>query len=306
MTSDIVIQYIISGLIYGSIYAVIALGFNIVYNATGIINFAQGEFVMLGGMITHSFSKIMSLPLALLAAVLITAVIGGFIELVLIRNIGRLAKKKLKKSPEMQMTIMTIGISILLRETALTIWGEQVQTVPFFTGNETSSITVAGASFSPQLIWIITTAFLIFLFLSFFYKFTLKGQAMRACACSKTGALICGIPASTMVTFSFILAAGIGALAGSVTAPLTQTHYAIGTALSIKGFTVAVFGGLGSSGAAAAAGFLLGIIESFSIVVFPEAFKDIVSILLLLIVLFLRPSGLFGTPLKKRKKDSNK
>ncbi|HOE08433.1 MAG TPA: hypothetical protein PLV89_06105, partial [Treponemataceae bacterium] len=149
MTSDIVIQYIISGLIYGSIYAVIALGFNIVYNATGIINFAQGEFVMLGGMITHSFSKIMSLPLALLAAVLITAVIGGFIELVLIRNIGRLAKKKLKKAPEMQMTIMTIGISILLRETALTIWGEQVQTVPFFTGNETSSITVAGASFSP-------------------------------------------------------------------------------------------------------------------------------------------------------------
>lgn len=303
MTSDIVIQYIISGLIYGSIYAVIALGFNIVYNATGIINFAQGEFVMLGGMITHSLSKSMVLPLALLCAVLITAAVGGIIEIVFIRNIGRFAKRKMKNPPEMQMTIMTIGLSILLREIALSVWGEQVQTVPFFSGNETSSLMIAGASFSPQLLWIIGTAFLIFLFLSIFYKFTLKGQAMRACACSKTGALICGIPAGLMITFSFILAAGIGALAGAVTAPLTQTHYAIGTALSIKGFTVAVFGGLGSAGAAAAAGFLLGIIESFSIIIFPEAFKDIASIILLLIILFLRPSGLFGTPLRTKKKE---
>lgn len=301
MTSSIVIQYIISGLIYGSIYAVIALGFNIVYNSTGIINFAQGEFVMLGGMITHSFAKTMSLPLSLILAVLITSVSGGIIELLLIRNIGRLSKRPMRKKAEMQMTIMTIGISILLREIALTIWGEQVQTVPFFSGNETSSLTFAGASFSPQLLWIIGTALLIFLFLSFFYKFTLYGQAMRACACSKTGALICGINADAMVTFSFILAAGIGAVAGAVTAPLTQTHYAIGTALSIKGFTVAVFGGLGSSAAAALAGFLLGIIESFSITIFPEAFKDIVSIILLLIILFLRPSGLFAFSSKKKK-----
>lgn len=300
MSSDIVIQYIISGLIYGSIYAVIALGFNIVYNATGIINFAQGEFVMLGGMITHSFSLFMSLPLAILFALIITAIIGGLVEVVFIRNIGLLTKKKMGKAPEMQMTIMTIGLSILLREIALSVWGEQVQTVPFFIGNETSSLTIAGASFSPQLLWIIGTAFLIFLFLSFFYKFTLSGQAMRACSCSKTGALICGINARWMITFSFILAAGIGAIAGAVTAPLTQTHYAIGTSLSIKGFTVAVFGGLGSSGAAAAAGFILGIIESFSIIFFPEAFKDIVSIVLLLGILFLRPSGLFGATQKKR------
>ncbi len=300
MNIDILAQYLFSGLIYGSIYAVIALGFNIVYNATGIINFAQGEFVMLGGLLTHSFSAVLPLPLAILTAVAITAAVGGLLELVFIRNIGKLIRGKGSVSGGsgggvMQLTIMTIGLSIGLREIALKIWGEQVQTVAFFSGTESSSLSIGGAHFSPQLLWIMGAAALIFLLLTGFFKYTLSGQAMRACSASRTGSRICGIKAEAMVTFSFILAAAIGAAAGAVTAPLTQTHYAIGTGLAIKGFTVAVFGGLGNSGAAVASGFILGIIESFSIIIFPEAFKDVVSIVLLLAVLFARPSGLFGS-----------
>jgi len=295
MSQTILTQYLLSGLIYGSIYAVIALGFNIVYNATGIINFAQGEFVMLGGLLTHSLASVLPLPIAILAAVTITAIVGALIEIIFIRNLGILIKGDGGKGGVMQLTIMTIGLSILLRELALKIWGEQVQTVPFFTGNESSSLSIGGAHFSPQLLWIMGATALIFLILSVFFKYTLNGQAMRACSASRVGSRLCGIRTEVMVTLSFALAAGIGAAAGAVTAPLTQTHYAIGTSLAIKGFTVAVFGGLGNSLGAVAAGFILGIIESFSIIVFPEAFKDIVSIVILLAVLLARPAGLFGS-----------
>lgn len=295
MNVDIIAQYLFSGLIYGSIYAVIALGFNIVYNATGIINFAQGEFVMLGGMVTHTFAPFLPLPLAITCAIAVTAVVGGLMEIIFIRNIGKIFSRSGAKAGVMQLTIMTIGLSIFLREIALKIWGEQVMTVPFFSGTESSSLSFLGGNFSPQLLWVIAATTLIFVILTVFFKFTLSGQAMRACSASRVGSRLCGIKDEAMVTLSFVLAAAIGAAAGAVTAPLTQTHYAIGTGLAIKGFTVAVFGGLGNAGAAVAAGFILGIIESFSIIVFPEAFKDVVSIVILLAVLLARPSGLFGS-----------
>jgi branched-chain amino acid transport system permease protein len=290
MSFQVLSQYFFSGLTYGSIYAVIALGFNIVYNATGIINFAQGEFVMLGGMLTYSFSGLMPLPAAIALAIAVTAMAGGLVELLFVRNVGMGAKGGV-----MQLTIMTIGLSILIKEIALKIWGEQVKTVAFFSGDETSSISFASAHFSPQLLWVVGATALIFLVQSLFFRFTLSGQAMRACSASRVGSRLCGIRTEAMVSLSFFLAAAIGAAAGAVTAPLTQTHYAIGTSLAIKGFTVAVFGGLGNSAAAVAAGFILGTLESFSIIVFPEAFKDVVTIVILLVVLVARPSGLFGS-----------
>jgi branched-chain amino acid transport system permease protein len=283
-------QFFFSGLAYGAVYAVIALGFNIVYNSTGIINFAQGEFVMLGGMITQSLSKLLPLPFAILGAVAITACVGAVLELAFIRRLSKRAK-----SSVMQLTIMTIGLSMLLKEIALKLWGEQVKTVPFFSGSEVSSLALAGAHFSPQLLWIMGATALIVVALSLFYRYTLTGQAMRACSASRVGSRLCGIRPEAMVNLSFTLAAVIGAAAGAVTAPLTQAHYAIGTGLAIKGFTVAVFGGLGNSAAAVASGFIIGILESFSIIVVPEAFKDIVTIAILLAVLVTRPAGLFGS-----------
>jgi branched-chain amino acid transport system permease protein len=193
------------------------------------------------------------------------------------------------------MIIITIGLSIIIREIALQVWGEQVRTVPYFTGNEVSSVSIFGAHFSPQILWVIGVTGLIVSALNVFFKFTLTGQAMRGCSANREGASVCGINTRFMVSLSFALSAGIGAMAGCVVAPLTQTHYAIGAELAIKGFTVAVFGGLGNSVAAVFAGLLLGILESFVIIIFPEAYKDVVTIVILLAVLFIKPSGLFGS-----------
>jgi branched-chain amino acid transport system permease protein len=296
MTFELILQYFFSGLTYGSIYAVVAIGFNIIYNSTGIINFAQGEFVMLGGMTASSLSAFMPLGLAIALAVLLAALAGSLVELVFIRSLFRISSLRAKKKPGvLQMIVITIGLSIVFREIALLAWGESVRTLPFFSGSEVSSLAFLGAHFSPQILWVIGTTAFIVAGLTLFFKFTPMGQAMRACAADREGTSLCGINPHRMINLSFTLSAAIGALAGCVVAPLTQTHYDIGAELAIKGFTVATFGGLGNSVAAVLAGLLLGVLESFTITIFPEAFKNVVTIAVLLLVLVFKPSGLFGS-----------
>lgn len=280
------LQFFFSGITVGSIYAVVAIGFNIIYNATGIINFAQGEFVMLGGMTAYSLSAVMPLPLAIAASVVITGAVGSLLEAVFIRWI--------RKPSVLKMIIVTIGLSILIREAALHIWDEKVRALRFFTGSEVSSLPILGARISPQVLWVLGFTVLIAGGLFLFYQYTLTGRAMRACSENKTAAGLCGIKTSRMINLSFVLSAAIGALAGSVISPLTQTKYDMGSDLAIKGFTVAILGGLGNSPAALAAGLLLGLIESFSISLVPMAYKDVLAIGVLLLVLFLKPSGLFS------------
>ena len=362
MNTDILIQLFFSGLTYGSIYAVVAIGFNIIYNATGIINFAQGEFVMLGGMLAYTLSAIMPLWAAILVAILLTALIGSFLEVVFIRSLNKIGISKLnvlavtfvllvcsmllihpgkslvpfitaavgvsavillainllwRRSPSfrkvfnkkskpdvLQMIIITIGLSMLLKEIALKAWGEQVKTLPFFSGNETSSISLFGAHFSPQVLWVLGITGLIVLALSLFFKYSLTGQAMRSCADTTEGASLCGINPQFIVNLSFMLSAGIGAMAGCVIAPLTQIQYSMGSVLAIKGFTVAIFGGLGNSMGALSAGLILGILEAYAILIFPEAYKNIISIGILLLILFIRPSGLFGAKKSRDAKES--
>ena len=285
MTGELILQYFFSGITVGAIYAIVAVGFNIIYNATGIINFAQGEFVMLGGMIAYSCIQIMPLFPAIVIAVLITVIIGALLELIFIRN--------LKNPSVLQMIVITIGLSIIIREAALHIWDEKVRALPFFTGTEVSSIAIFGAHISPQVLWVIGVSALIVVLLNVFFKFTLVGQAMRACSANRVSASLCGINIKNMITLSFMLSAGIGALAGCVVSPLTQTSYNMGTELAIKGFTVAIFGGLGNSTAAVLAGLLLGLLESYSISIIPMAYTDAIAIIILLGVLFFKPSGLF-------------
>lgn len=287
MTQELFVQYFFAGITYGSIYAIVAIGFNIIYNTTGIINFAQGEFVMLGGMISISLMPFMGLPLAIGSAVILTMLFGAFLEVSFIRW--------LESPGVLRMIIITIGLSILTREAALHIWGESVRSLPYFIGNEITSIGVLGARISPQVLWVIATCGLMVVFLSIFFKTTSVGREMRACASNRKAAVLCGINTRNMVTLSFMLSAGIGALAGSVMSPITSTSYAIGTGLAIKGFTVAILGGLGNSMAAVGAGLLLGLLEAFSISVVPLAFKDAIAISILLIILFIRPHGLFGS-----------
>jgi branched-chain amino acid transport system permease protein len=283
---ELVAQYLVAGLTYGTIYAVVAMGFNIIYNATGIINFAQGEFVMLGGMTAVSLGALVPLPIAIAGAVLVTMAIGALIEMTFIRWLSR--------PSVLRMIIITIGISILVREGALLAWGPGVRALPYFTGNEVSSIAIGGARVSPQVLWVVGACAAMVVAITAFFRFTMLGRQMRACSANRVAASLCGLPTRNLVTLSFVLSAGMGALAGCVVSPITQTQYGMGTVLAIKGFTVAILGGLGNSLAALAAGLLLGVVESFSVSLLPTAYKDAISIAVLLAVLFLRPSGIFG------------
>jgi branched-chain amino acid transport system permease protein len=286
MTFELFLQYVLSGITSGSIYAIVAIGFNIIYNTTGIINFAQGEFVMLGAMTAISFTAFMPLAGAIICAVLITSIVGALVELCFIRW--------LKNPSVLRMIIITIGVSILLREAALHLWDEKVRSLRYFTGNEISSLSILGAYISPQVLWVLGICGAVVVLLSLFFKYTLTGRSMRACSANRIAAVLCGVNTKNMVTFSFMLSAAIGALAGCVISPLTQTYYESGTPLAIKGFTVAILGGIGNSTAAVMAGLLLGIIEAFSISILPVAYKDVIAISVLLAILFFRPAGLFG------------
>jgi branched-chain amino acid transport system permease protein len=283
---ELFFQYLMAGLTYGMIYAVVGMGFNIIYNATGIINFAQGEFVMLGGMIAVSLAAIVPLPVAIAGAVVATMVIGALLEMTCIRWLA---------GPSvLRMIIITVGLSILIREAALLTWGQSVRALPYFTGNEVSSVSLGGARMSPQVLWTIGACTLMVAAITVFFRFTMTGKQMRACSSDRTAASLCGLPTRNLVTLAFVLSAGMGALAGCVVSPITYTQYNIGTPLAIKGFTVAILGGLGSSLAAVAAGLVLGVIEAFSISLLPTAYKESISIALLLVILFVRPTGIFA------------
>jgi branched-chain amino acid transport system permease protein len=287
MQTGLLLQYLVAGLTYGTIYAVVGVGFNIIYNTTGIINFAQGEFVMLGGMTAVTLAAFVPLPAAIAVAVLTTMLVGALVELTFIRWLGR--------PTVLRMIIITIGVSILIREVALVLWGESVRALPYFTGNEVTSLSFAGVHVSPQVLWSLATCVAIVAFLRLFFQHTPVGRQMRACASNRDAAALCGVPTRNLVTLSFALSAGIGALAGCVVSPITYTAYGIGSGLAIKGFTVAILGGLGNSTAAVIAGFVVGVLEAFSVSLMPAAYKDAISVAILLGILFVRPSGLFGS-----------
>ena len=287
MSADQLFQYLLSGVATGSIYAIVGIGFNIIYNSTGIINFAQGEFLMLGGMISISLSHVMPLAAAIAIAVILTGLVGVLLQLVFI--------SWLKNPAVLRMIIITIGLSILVREASLHVWDEKVRALAFWTGSETASLAILGARISPQVLWVLGACALMVGGLTLFFRFTLTGRAMRACSSNATAARLCGIRTSSLVTLSFFIAAAMGALAGCVVSPLTQTQYDMGTSLAVKGFTCAVLGGLGNVTAAVAAGLLVGVLETASIIVLPLAYKDVVALAIMLAILFFRPAGLFGS-----------
>jgi branched-chain amino acid transport system permease protein len=287
MTSDIFLQFCAAGVTYGVIYGVVAIGFTIIYNTTGIINFAQGEFLMLGGMTAVTLHRHLPLPLAIAGAVAATMVIGALLEVLFIRWLHR--------PSVLRMIMITIGLSIVIREIALHVWDEQSHALPHFTGDAVSAVALGGAKVSPQVLWVVGVCGAMVLLLGLFFRVTPLGRQMRACASNRDAARLCGINARNMVTLSFVLSAGMGALAGCVVSPITFVQYDSGTALAIKGFTAAILGGLGSTAGAAAGGLVLGLLESFSVWVLPAAYKDAVAIAVMLGVLFLRPSGILGS-----------
>jgi branched-chain amino acid transport system permease protein len=286
--SSLALQYFLSGLTKGSVYAAVAIGFSLIYSATGVLNFAQGEFVMLGGMIAVTLSRFVPLPVAIAGSVIIVTLLGGLMEVAFFR--------RLRNHSVMHMIIITIGLSIVVQELALHVWDEKTRSLPYFSGDATSSFRFLGAAISPQAIWVLITVGIAVIGLQLFLKCTLAGRAMRACSSNPEAAMLAGINTSNMRTLSFGLSAGLGALAGCVISPITMTHYEMGGPLAIKGFAAAILGGLGNPMAAVAGGLLVGLLEDYSVTVIKSAYMDVIAFSVLLLVLFVRPHGLFGTP----------
>ena len=287
-TGDLALQYLLSGITKGSIYAVVAIGFNLIYSATGVLNFAQGEFVMLGGMVAVTLAHYVPVPVAVVGAVTVVALVGCLLEWSLFR--------RLPNHSVLHLVIVTIGLSIVLQEAALHIWDEKVRSLPYFTGSEVSSVRVLGAAISPQVLWVLGTIAVAVVALHGFLRYTLTGRAMRACSSNPEAAMLAGINIRNIRTLSFGLSAGLGALAGCVISPITMTHCEMGGPLAIKGFAAAILGGLGNPMAAVVGGLLVGILEAASVSRLPAAYNDVTAFAVLLLVLFVRPCGIFGAP----------
>lgn len=278
-------QFIFSGVTVGAVYALVALGFAIIFNATGVVNFAQGEFVMLGGMITvFAHGAGLALPLAALLAIAATAATGV--------ALNRLAIEPARGAPVVSLIIITIGASILIRGAVQSLFGKQIHSLPAFSGDD--PIHVLGATILSQSLWMIGGAVAVFIVLWLFFTRTLTGRAVLATSNNRLAARLVGINTRFIMTLSFALSAAIGALAGVLITPITLTSYDVGLTLALKGFAAAMLGGMGSPKGALAGGILLGLLESLTAGYLSSQYKDAAAFLTILAVLFFMPQGLFG------------
>lgn len=280
-----ILQYIFSGLSTGAIYSLIGIGFAIIYNSTGIINFAQGEFVMLGGIMTWFFYATMQLPLllAMVLAIALTTAVGVLFE--------RLAIRPLRNASPLILVIITIGGSILIRGITMLLLGKDTHSLPMFTGSE--PITIAGATILPQHLWIFGITLCIIGLNRFYFHHSVSGKAMRACSHNRRAASLVGIDVKRMVLIAFAISSAMGSVAGIITAPLTMTSYDVGIMLGLKGFCAAIIGGMSSGAATVFGGLLLGVLESLGAGLVSSGYKDAIAFIILLLILFIRPQGLF-------------
>ena len=211
MQFDQILQYALSGLSAGAIYALIGIGFSIIYNATGIINFAQGEFVMLGGLLTLTCLDVLKLPLwAAVPCAVATSVVAGLL-------FERLAIRPLRNPTPISLVIITIGGSILIRGLAMLLWGKDTHAIPPFSGDE--PIAIGSATILPQHLWILAITVIIVAVNRFYFYHTISGKAMRACAYNSRAAGLVGIDVRRMVLFSFAISAAMGSMAPALSPP---------------------------------------------------------------------------------------
>ncbi len=286
-----IFQFLITGLTVGSTYALIALGFTLIFNVSHVVNFAQGEFVMLGAMAAIFFSGLkMPLFLAIILAIILTTFIGILFE--------KFAIERAKGASLTSLIIITIGASIFFRGLALVLWGKNTLSFQHFSGE--NPIRFLGATILPQHLWIISLTAIVVTVLAYFFSKTLFGKAILACSYNNKASKLIGINVNLMLVVSYGISAGIGALAGALIAPISYMSYDAGTMLGLKGFCAAILGGMGNSFGSVLGGLILGVVESMTSGIFSSAYKDAVSFIILLLLLFVRPQGLFGKGVSER------
>jgi branched-chain amino acid transport system permease protein len=284
-TMAVFLQFIFSGLTVGAVYALVALGFTLIYSASDVVNFAQGEFVMLGGMVTVVASAAgVPLPLAAVVAVAVTVLVG--------LGLHRLAIEPARGASPVALIIITIGASIFIRGVAQNLFDKQFHKLPAFSGD--APFTVFGAALLPQSLWVLGGAAVIVAGLYVFLERTIVGKAVLATAANRLAARLVGINTTVIVTLSFGLSAAIGAIAGILVTPITLTSYGIGTLLALKGFAAGMLGGMGNPLGAVLGGLLLGLLEALGAGYLSSTYKDGIAFVIILLVLFVLPRGLLG------------
>ncbi len=285
------LQFLFSGLTAGSTYALAALGFVIIYNASGVINFAQGEFIMLGGMVAVFLVKLGApLPLAIVGSLALAALAGYLM--------ARLTIEPARNADVVQLIIITIGGALILRGLVQVYLGKNSHVLPAF--SDDGPIRILGATILPQTLWALALTALLVCGLAWLFKGTRTGRAMLANACDKLAAQLVGIDTRAVLRMSFVLAALLGAVGGVLTAPIFPTSFEAGVMLGLKGFVAAILGGLGSATGAIVGGLILGVAEAMTAGYISSAYKDAMPFVLILVLLCFMPRGLFGAKVSER------
>jgi branched-chain amino acid transport system permease protein len=289
--AEILTSQVVSGLATGCVYALIALGFVLIFKATDVVNFAQGEFVMVSGFISYTLLIRFGIPywLVLISTIVASGFMGVILERVVVRPI--------MNAPIFSIVIATIGASTVLRSAAGIIYGYDVLPLPTIFSKDPVRLGVL--NFTAMDVGVIGSSLVIMLILYLFFKFTKTGTAMRATAQSQTAARLMGVSVSRIFSLTWAISAGIGGVAGVLIAPIIYLDPNLGF-IGVKAFAGAILGGFGSIPGAIVGGMLLGIIENLSGYFFNAGIKQVSTYILLILVLVIRPSGLFGAaPIRK-------
>lgn len=283
-------QYVLAGVVVGAIYALIAAGFVLIYQVTGLINFAQGEFAMIGAMIAASLASAGMPTLAAAGiAVVVAALTGALCYLLAIRPA--------RAATGVTLIFITLGLDVALRGLGLIVWGTNPLSLNAFTGG--AAIHVLGGVLPPQAMWVLLTDLLVFAALYLFFRHTYAGTAVRAAVANPPIASTFGIPLRTFAFWSFVVAAAIGGLGGVVITPITSATFDMGLTFGLAGFVAAVLGGLESLPGALVGGFVLGIVTKVAGGVLSTGWEEGVGFLILVLVLVLRPQGLLGRAVRR-------
>ena len=288
---EILTSQVVSGLATGCVYALIALGFVLIFKATDVVNFAQGEFVMASGFISYTLLIRFGLPywLVLFLTIALSGVMGVILERVVVRPI--------MDAPIFSIVIATIGASTVLRSSAGIVYGYDVLPLPTIFSKD--PIRVGVLNFTVMDLGVIGSSVGIMLALYLFFKFTKTGTAMRATAQSQTAARLMGVSVKRIFSLTWAISAAVGGVAGVLIAPIIYLDPNLGL-IGVKAFAGAILGGFGSIPGAIVGGMLLGILENLSGYFFNAGIKQVSTYILLIVVLVARPSGLFGAaPVRK-------
>lgn len=279
-----ILQFVIAGVAVGAANGMVALGLVMIYNVTGVINFAQGVFPMLGGLLMVSLVKHqVPVPLALMLCAFVLAVAGGLYSTVIVLPF---------KQHSMGPFIAALGAAIATQGVALLLWGYDPLSYEPFTGS--SALFIFGAAVYPQTLWVIGAALVLLLITQLFFEHTFLGKAVRACSLSRHGAKVIGIDVRMMAVLAFCLSGAVCGLLGAIVTPLTSMSFTSDINYSLSAFAAAVFGGLTRPLAAFAGAIALGVVGALCQAYLGKGFDLAATLALMLAVLILKPQGVFS------------